>query len=371
MIIRKRGSTYFVDYYYHGRRCRETVGNNRKLAEIVLKKRQIEIVEGRFLDKKKNERIKFEDFAEEFLSLHSKPNKKSWQSDVYNLRNITPFFKGRNLYEITTHDIEKYKAERSKKEIILAGRPGCVKLISPATVNRDLATIKTMLNKAVEWGKLENSPAKNVKFLREPNGRLRYLEKEEIKRLLSNCSARIKPIVILAVFTGMRRGEILGLKWHDIDFQRGIIYLLDTKNGTKREVFMNDFVKKSLIKVFKHPESPYVFCNKDGKPYHDIRKSFFTALKKSGILNFRLHDLRHTFGSQLAMSGIDINTIRELLGHKDIRMTLRYSHLSQDYKKRAVDILGVNMGTNWAQEPVSDKTEKIDISQVFEDIAVV
>ncbi len=355
--IRKRGNSYFIDYYYNGRRYREAIGTNYKLAEIVLKKRQTEITEGRFLDKKKNERIKFEDFAEEFLNLHSKPNKKSWQSDEYNLRNITPFFKGRHLYEITAHDIEKFKAERSKS-------------VKPATVNRDLATIKTMFNKAVEWGKLEESPVKPVKFLREPGGRLRYLEKEEIQKLLSNSSERIRPILTLAIFTGMRRGEIMGLKWHDIDFQRGIIYLLDTKNGAKREVFMNELVKKAVIKVRKHPESPYIFCNKDGKPYHDIRKSFFTALKSSGIINFRFHDLRHTFASQLVMSGVDINTVRELLGHKDIRMTLRYSHLSQDHKRRAVDILGRQMGTNWAHEVVSKESEKIDISQLLEDITV-
>jgi integrase len=333
------------------------IGSNRRLAEIVLKKRETEIVEGRFLDKKKNEKVKFEDFAKEFLSLHSKPNKKSWQSDYYNLKNITPFFRGRNLYEITVHDIEKYKAERSK-------------LVKPATVNRDLATIKTTFNKAVEWRKLEESPAKPVKFLREPGGRLRYLEKEEIQKLLSNCSDRIKPILTLAIFTGMRRGEILKLKWHDIDYQRGIIYLLDTKNGAKREVFMNDLVKNALIGVRKHPESPYVFCDKNGRPYHDIRKSFYTALEKSGIISFRFHDLRHTFASQLVMSGVDINTVRELLGHKDIRMTLRYSHLSQDYKRRAVDILGSRMGTNWAHEPISEKVKKIDVSQVLEDIGV-
>lgn len=358
MGVYQRGGNYYIDYYADGQRKRECIGTDKRLAETVLKKRKVEIAEGRYLDIKKSEKIKFEDFSEEFLNLYSKPNKKSWKSDEYNLRNITPFFKGKNLYEITVEDIERFKAARSKS-------------VGPATVNRDLATIKTMLNKAVEWGKIEKSPAKNVKFLREPNGRLRYLEKEEIQKLLSNCSPRIKPIITLALFTGMRRGEVLGLKWHDIDFHRGIIYLLDTKNGAKREVFMNALVKKALVGVRKNPESPYIFCAKNGRPYHDIRKSFFTALKNSGILNFRFHDLRHTFASQLVMAGIDINTVRELLGHKDIRMTLRYSHLSSDYKKRAVDILGQQMVTGWTPEAISEIQEKIDISQVFEDIAVV
>ncbi|MFC1621604.1 tyrosine-type recombinase/integrase, partial [Candidatus Omnitrophota bacterium] len=332
MGIYKKRKNYYIDYYVNGERKRECIGTDKRLAETVLKKRKVEIAEGRYLDKKKLENIKFEDFSEEFLTLYSKPNKKSWQSDFYNLKSTTPFFKGKNLYEITVQDVEKFKAHRSK-------------LVKPSTVNRELATTKTLFNKAVEWGKLEQSPAKKVKFLREPGGRLRYLEKDQIQKLLSNSSERIRPIITLALFTGMRRGEILKLKWQDMDFQRGIIYLLDTKNGAKREVFMNELVRKALIKVRKHPDSSYIFCDKKGKPYHDIRKSFWTALNKSGILNFRFHDLRHTFASQLVMSGIDINTVRELLGHKDIRMTLRYSHLSQDYKRRAVDILERQMDT--------------------------
>ena len=121
----------------------------------------------------------------------------------------------------------------------------------------------------------------------------------------------------------MRRGEIFGLKWHDIDVKRNIITLLDTKNGDKREIPMNEQVKTALIRVRKHPDCAYIFCNEKGVPLHDIRKSYSTALRKSGITNFRFHDLRHTFASQLVMSGVDLNTVRELLGHKDMTMTLR------------------------------------------------
>jgi len=369
MGIYRKGENYYIDYYVNGERKRECISPDKRLTETVLKKRKVEIAEGRYLNIKKKEKISFEEFSEEFLTLHSKPNKKSWQSDFYNLKNIAPFFKGKNLYEITVHDIERFKVARSK-QVIGRFKAARSKLVKPSTVNRNLATIKTLFNKAVEWGKLEESPARKVKFLREPEGRLRYLEKEEIQKLLFNSSDRIRPIITLAVFTGMRRGEILKLKWYDIDFQRGIIYLLDTKNGAKREVFMNDLVKRTLLKVPKHPESPYVFCDNSGKTYHDIRKSFWTALKKSGILNFRFHDLRHTFASQLVMSGIDINTVRELLGHKDIRMTLRYSHLSQDYKRRAVDILGKQMDTIWTPRASYKISEKNEVSQLLENIAV-
>ena len=328
---------WIIEYFLYGRRKRDKIGPNKLLAENVLKKRELEIAENKYLDVKKEEKIKFEDFAEVFLKLHSKPNKKSWKADFYNLHNLMPAFKGRYIYEIRARDIEEYKARRSKK-------------VSPATVNRDLATLKTMFNKAVAWEKLYKTPAKNVKFLREPNGRLRYLEKEEIPKLLSNCSERPRPIVILALNTGMRRGEILGLKWQDIDFKRGIIYLLNTKNGERREVPMNQAVESALLKVRKHPDSPYIFCNPDGKSYHDIRKSFSTALKEAGITKFRFHDLRHTFASHLVMAGVDLNTVRELLGHKTLAMTLRYAYLSPDHKKRAVDTLNKQINSFWTVE---------------------
>lgn len=117
-----------------------------------------------------------------------------------------------------------------------------------------------------------------------------------------------------------------------------------------------------MIITKKHPESPYVFCREDGKSYRDIRKSFFIALKKAGIINFRFHDLRHTFASQLAMSGVDLNTIRELMGHKTLRMTLRYSHLSLNHKKRAVDVLGQRMDTIWTPESIKEAQEKQNIT---------
>ena len=126
---------------------------------------------------------------------------------------------------------------------------------------------------------------------------------------------------------------------------------------------MNEIVQKTIISVLKNPESQYVFCNKDGKPYGEVRTSFFTACNKSGITNFRFHDLRHTLASQLVMSGVDLNTVRELLGHKSLKMTLRYSHLSPDHKKRAVDILGKRIDTFWTLEQLPESSQKTGNSQ--------
>ena len=333
----KKGTTYYIVYSVNGRRKTETIGKDKKLAEKVLHKRLTEIAENRYLDVKKEEKIKFEDFADQYLEFHCKPNNKTWKtSDEKKINNLKKYFSGKHLHEITPLDIEKYKSERIK-------RVQKNKSIAPATINRDLACLKSLFNRAIEWKMAQDNPVKQVKLFRENNQRLRYLEKEEIETLLANCHNYLKPIVIVALNTGMRKSEILKLKWHDFDFRRDIIYLHDTKNGEKREVPMNSEVRTTLIKVRKHPQSPYIFCNTTGEPFGDIKKSFLTALTNSGIINFHFHDLRHTFASQLVMCGVDLNTVRELLGHKSIQMTLRYSHLSPDHKKRAVDILGQNL----------------------------
>ena len=200
-------------------------------------------------------------------------------------------------------------------------------------------------HKAIVWGKFEGvNPVTKVGMCKEKAIRLRYLEKEEIQSLVANCTPGLRAVVILAVNTGMRHGEIFNLKWHDVDFKRNVICLLETKSGEKREVPMNEVVKNELIKVRKHPKSPYIFCHPNGERVKDIRKSFWTALKKSGIKDFRFHDLRHTAASQLVMAGVDLNTVREILGHNTIEMTLRYAHLSPNHKKRAVDVLGESIG---------------------------
>jgi integrase len=201
-----------------------------------------------------------------------------------------------------------------------------------------------------------------VKFFKENNKRVRYLEKEEIPRLINNCCEYLKGIVIIAVNTGMRRGEIFNIKWQDIDLNNGIIYIRNSKSGEKREIPINEAVKRAFINIRKHPDSSYVFYKLGGNPRRDIRKTFLQALKKSGIVGFRFHDLRHTFASQLVMSGVDLNTVRELLGHKTIQMTLRYSHLSCDHKKRAVDALSRQIDTYKTPKPKSSVFNKFDFS---------
>jgi len=347
MGIFLKGDDWFIDYYARGRRKREKIGSSKALAENVLRKRKLALAENKFLDIKKHEKIKFEDFANTFIELHSKPNKKpsSVRRDLFSIKKLSTFFAGKYIHDITTLSVEKYKSLRTQEA-------------APATLNRELACLKCMFNKGIKWGKIDHNPVRDVNLLKENNQILRYLEKDQIPRLIDNCPDYIKPIVTLAVFTGMRKSEVLNLKWADVDLERGLIHLHDTKNGESRKVFLNNRVTSVLRDLKRRPDSPYVFCNEEGKPYNNIKKSFVAALKKIGIINFRFHDLRHTFASQLVMSGIDLNTVRELMGHKSLEMTLRYAHLSPDHKRHAVHILERKMDTFWTprgQEGVEGK----------------
>ena len=346
--IYKRGDSWGIDYVTQGGRVREIVAPNKALAEIILKKRMVEVVENKHLDVKNIAKVKFEDFAQEFIDLHLKPNRPTWwKSEKHNIDHLVKHFGSCLLHEIRVVDVERFKIEYSKA--LVRGVEG--KIISRASVNKILGCLKVMFNKAIEWERFSGvNPVTKVKFYKLDNQRTRYLEKEEIPRLLAACGGGyLRDIVEFAINTGMRKGEIFGLKWREVDLRQGVIHLLKTKNGEQREVPINKTVEDILYRVRKNPDNPYVFNLTSEQPVKEIRKSYKTALKSVGIENFRFHDLRHTFASQLVMAGVDLNTVRDLLGHKDIKMTLRYSHLSCNHKKLAVNALDRLNGTNMAQ----------------------
>ena len=346
MGVYKKGINWYIDYYLpHGKRKREKVGPSKKQAELVLKKRRVQIAEEKFFDIKREERISFDEMAKEYLEVYSKPNKRSSWRDEISIGHLSAFLGNKTIQEITPLDVDKYKQKR-------------VKEVSPSTVNREITCLKHIFNKAKEWKKIKENPIASVRLFKVDNKRIRYLEKEELARLVDTCPDYLRPIVIVAFNTGMRKSEILHLKWSEIDVRNKIIYLVQTKNREVREIPMTDLVFKTLLKVSKNPNSPYVFCKKDGSPYRDIRGGFTNALKRAGIGDFRFHDLRHTFASHLVMAGVDLKTIQELLGHKTFEMTLRYSHLSPDHKRRAIEILGQRMDTIWTPKAkVKEKTK--------------
>jgi integrase len=227
---------------------------------------------------------------------------------------------------------------------------------SPGYINRVLNILRHMFTKAVEWEMVEAEVLKRVrrvKQLRE-NKRLRFLSIEEAQGLISVCDEHLKPIVTTALNTGMRKAEILMLRWDQVDLQHGFILLDKTKNGERREIPINDTLKTVFHSLRRRIDVPHVFYDqKTLRPYQNVKRSFVTALGRAKITDFHFHDLRHTFASQLVMAGVDLAAVKELLGHKDIKMTLRYAHLAPAHKRKAVEVMG-----NLLSNPTEQHTPK-------------
>lgn len=337
MSVYKRGQNWYIDFTFKGQRVRESIGPSRKDAAKVMAKRKTEIVENKYLDIRKDpEPVKFYDFSKEFLDW-VKTNKKhsSYDRELSMMRQLNKEFETKSIQEINTWQIEKWKTKKKEE-------------VKPATVNRELALLKHMFTKAIEWGVVKENPAKKVKLFKGEVKRVRYLMADEIQRLLSNCSDYLKPIVTVAVHTGMRKGELLDLQWDWVNLEQGIITLIDTKNGERKDIPMNGTVKALLSEMER--TGPFVFGGLKKRDNLHVYRSFREAVKKSGIEDFRYHDLRHCFASHLVMEGVDLNTVRELMGHKGLAMTLRYSHLAPGYKSKAVNVLDRVMSQNPPQE---------------------
>ena len=214
--------------------------------------------------------------------------------------------------------------------------------VSFASINRELALIKHLYKKANQWGIIDRNPVPGVKMFPEKM-RERYLKKYEINALLKACEGSknksLKLIVTTAIYTGGRINEILNIKVNDIDFSNSNINLPHTKTGDNHKLRMSENLKSEMRKYLKGHKHEYLFCKGDGTPYNDIRKSFKSALKDAGIEDFRFHDLRHTYASQLTMMGVDSRTIQELGRWKTPSMLMRYSHLSPEHMQSAVNTL--------------------------------
>lgn len=272
------------------------------------------------------------------------------------------------LTDLNQLQLERWKADRQQT-------PGKhQRRLSPATINRDLSDLRAALNRAVEWGHLDSSPLSRVKPLKVPDEPLvRYLRDHEEQALLRELTARdaaaraarertntwriarhldplpalagqysdhLTPMVLLSINTGLRRGELFQLRWADIDQERRSLTVRagNAKSRKVRHIPLNDDAYAALESW--RAQSPsiagLVFPAEDGGPFENVDSSYYRVLDKAGIRPFRWHDLRHHFASRLVMEGVDLNTVRELLGHADIKMTLRYAHLAPEHKARAV-----------------------------------
>jgi integrase len=299
----------------------------------------------------------FGDFLSKRYGPHIEATNKAGSETAAALKAQFSFLNTKLLAAITRADFDEFKAKR-----LNAG-------ISPATVNRDMDRLKAALSQAVEWKLLTANPLLGIKRItRGIEDRVRFLSKQEDKafrkaldarettakqrrtsgnawrvargrdplKALSGYSDHLMPMALLAINTGLRRGELTQLTWADIDLQgkRLTVRAGYAKSGKARHMPLNSEAMAVLKKYRKqHSGSGRLF------DVTSVTKSWRTLMADAKISDFRFHDLRHTFASKLVMAGVDLNTVRELMGHGDIKMTLRYAHLAPEHKAAAVEML--------------------------------
>lgn len=219
------------------------------------------------------------------------------------------------------------------------------RMLSNATVVRYLASLSVCYSYGIEdLGWIEANPVRSVKKPKPERGRVRFLTDEERVRLLAVSrgnaySKHLYPVILLALLTGARLGEIMGLKWQDIDFKRRTLLFEETKNGERRQVPLATQAYNVLHELNKvrRIDSQYVFAREDGKKPFEIRKQWEKAVKETELVNFRFHDLRHTAASYLAMNGASLLEIADILGHKTLSMVKRYSHLTEGHTAAVIE----------------------------------
>ena len=332
----------YADQYGHIHR--EKAGP-KSLAQKAYEKRKTDIREGKFFPEKLGKRrdMLFKDMGKLYLEEHSKVNKRSYPGDVHVMRRLNEAFGEKALSEITAEDIERCKNRLVREGTVKKGKQRS-RPLSVATVNRHLALLSGVFNKAIAWGKTKASnPVKEVKKFKENNERVRFLTEEEEKNLKAEFSEEYWTLVEVALHTGMRRGEQLNLRWKDVNFHTRTITIPRSKSGELRHVRMNDRVLEILRSLPSRLKSEWVFPSETGESplnaNNFINRVFNPAMKEANVSDFRWHDLRHTFASRLTMAGVDLRTLQELMGHKTIKMTLRYSHLSPTHTLEAVNKL--------------------------------
>jgi len=328
---------FFVSYRNaSGTKKRHTIGNfgeftattARKLAGDVL----ADVRRGSDPQSEKQERrgeITFAELAERYLD-HFKDRKRSWKDDDQRMRqHILPAIGHRKLSEIQLQQLQRIHSKVREN-------------LSPATANRVAALIKHTFNMAVKWGYLEASPGRHLTMYREPPPRDIFLSPDQCRTLIEACDADQNPFAAglfkLAMYTGRRVGELLGAKWTDVDLDKGIMTLPQTKVGERQFVYLNE-PAAAVLRTLPHIEgNPYILAGAaPGKPLNFYRRAWNRILKRTDIDPFPPHGLRHNYASTLVAAGVPLETVGHLLGHKNTVTTRKYAHHRPDHLHRAAE----------------------------------
>ena len=311
--------------------------------------------------------ITFRQFSETYLRDHADVHKRSADRDREILVVLNQCFGTLILHEITMHRIEQFKRERLAGKWRGHGQTGTAKAIQAGTVNRELDTLKSILSKAVDWGKLIESPARRVRRLKVDNRRTRILTEDEQGRLLAACRLKMRSIVAFALVTGARIGEILSLRWEDCD--DGYVTFWETKSGNRAGIPSSPAIASVL--AAQPRQHPFVFTNpRTEAPFKSVRQVFGRALTRAGITtnDVTLNTLRHTALSRMIAQGVDDFTVMEISGHSTTRMLARYAHPTEERKMGALSLPWLStkraQNTNAAAE---DSTTASELANLLKD----
>ena len=363
MGLFKRGSVWWMSFVYQGKQYRKTTETeDKKLAQRIFDKVKGEIAEGKWFERLPGEDNTFREMIEKYMAEHSSRNKapKSHVRDKSLSKHLLDHFADFTLAEIAPSLISDYKNKRHTEGA------------APKTINNELVLMSHAFNLAVkDWEWLKENPVKKVSREKVNNQIERWLTLEEEKRLLIASPKWLREIVIFAINTGLRRSEILDLKWPLVDLSRRTMTILEQKNKGKDTLPLNERALDVLRERdgVRQPGTDHVFYNENLKRIdsNNLSRAFRSALQKAGIKNFRFHDLRHTFATRLVQAGVDLYAVQKLGRWKTITMVMRYAHHYPESLRSGVEVLDKvgKVSTNLAQ---SNKKGVTSNSQPLEKI---
>ena len=343
MTIRKRGRIFWYDFMIDRQRYRGALRKCRTIAEARREEAQLKVAvyDGTY---RTDTGWAFKRFVEEVYLPWSKVNKRSYQSDSWRSKVLVGFFGSRLLSEITPPLIEQFKSRRKSETTTHATKR------SATSVNRELELLSHIFTLAQDHGLITENPCRRVRKFKLDNRRERVMSVEEEQRLLQALSSPrrsyLRAMVIVALHTGMRRGEIGLLKWRDVDFVRGQIYVRRIKTGKNGYVPMNRTIRELLGSLPRAAgdEETTLFEVKW------IESAWRKVCAEVEIKDLRFHDLRHTFATRLLQAGASLQIVRDFLGHTSASTTLRYTHSSTDEMCDAVAALDKKPRTSLSQK---------------------